>query len=178
MGKIRVRIPSNTRRTGAKGKPGKILASGEGDGSWFSGNLYVTKVGVREESPYSIIEETVAPSLGAPIHLHTKEDEAWYVLGGTLTVRLDRRKFQASEGTFFFVPKGIRHGYANRTEAPARALIIISPAGLEGYFEEGGTPAERNELPPRPTAPPDMERMISMARKYNIETVEPVQFVQ
>lgn len=157
---------------------GKFLAAGDGDRTWFSGNLYVTKVGVREKSPYSIIEETVAPGSGAPIHFHTKEDEAWCVLEGALAVQLDRRKLRASAGSFFFVPEGIPHGYANRTRRPARALIIISPAGLEGYFEEGGTPAKRNDLPPPPKGPPDLERLVAMARKYNIETVDPVRFVE
>jgi quercetin dioxygenase-like cupin family protein len=160
-----------------KGNEGKFLMPTEGDGTWFSGNLYVTKVGRRESAPFSIIEETVAASLGAPVHRHTRESEAWYVLDGALAVQLGDRRIDAPARSFFFVPRGVRHGYTNRGPETARALIIISPGGLEGFFEEGGERAATNTLPPPPKVRPDLERLIAMGRKYNIDTVEPVQFV-
>jgi len=48
---------------------------------------------------------------------------------------------------------------------------MISPGGLEEYFEEGGELARTNSLPPRAKALSDMEKLFLAARKHNIEVV-------
>ena len=47
-------------------------------------------------------------------------------------------------------------------------LVIFSPAGFEGFFEELGGPAQARTLPP-PGGPPDMEQVLRLARKHNMQ---------
>src|SRR5437868_14716949 len=42
----------------------------------------------------------------APLHLHRKDDEAWYVLEGTLCVRVGTDVVEASAGSAVFVLRG------------------------------------------------------------------------
>ncbi len=59
----------------------------------------------------------------------------------------------------------------NGTE-PARILLQNHPAGFEGFPAEVGEPAEELVLPP--AEPPDMERLMAIAAKYDIEILGPL----
>jgi mannose-6-phosphate isomerase-like protein (cupin superfamily) len=63
----------------------------------------------------------------APIHMHLDEDEAWYVLEGTLDVLLGGRRVHAAAGTAVVAPKGTPHTYANPGPGPVRYLLVMQP---------------------------------------------------
>jgi len=69
---------------------------------------------------------------GPPLHLHRAEDEAWYVLEGTLRFRFGEREFDAEKGGGVFLPHGTPHTFWNPGARPARYLLIMGPrtAGL------------------------------------------------
>jgi quercetin dioxygenase-like cupin family protein len=69
-----------------------------------------------------------------PLH-HHDFDEAFYVLEGELTFQLGEDVFTRSAGELAFAPRGVAHTYANLSGAPARALLVITPAGFERYFD-------------------------------------------
>lgn len=73
---------------------------------------------------------------GPPPHYHAHTDEAYYVLEGTLTVRLEEGEVTAGPGSTVFVPRMVPHTFANRQALPVRYLVIMTPSGFEGYFEE------------------------------------------
>jgi mannose-6-phosphate isomerase-like protein (cupin superfamily) len=60
------------------------------------------------------------------LHVHYSDDEAWHVLEGTLTFRLNDREVEAPAGTTVFVPAGVPHDYYE-SEGPTRYLIILTP---------------------------------------------------
>lgn len=60
------------------------------------------------------------------LHVHHADDEAWYVLEGTLTFRFEDREIKAPSGTTVFVPAGVPHSYFE-AEGPTRYLIILTP---------------------------------------------------
>ncbi|MGV3615075.1 MAG: cupin domain-containing protein [Fimbriimonas sp.] len=62
----------------------------------------------------------------APLHLHHRCDEAWYVLEGTLCVRRGDEILTVPAGAGAFVPKGTPHTYWNPDPAPARYLLIMT----------------------------------------------------
>ena len=45
------------------------------------------------------------PRLIAPLHLHHRDDEAWYVLEGTLCFQLGNDEVEARAGSGVFVPQ-------------------------------------------------------------------------
>jgi mannose-6-phosphate isomerase-like protein (cupin superfamily) len=88
----------------------------------------------------------------APLHLHRKDDEAWYVLEGTLCVRVGKNVVEARMGSAVFVPRGTVHTYWNPGPGLVRYLIVMtsnvysliqdihsmterSPAALTAVFE-------------------------------------------
>jgi quercetin dioxygenase-like cupin family protein len=98
----------------------------------------------------ALVEITVPPRWeGAPLHHHAF-DEAFYVLDGELTFQLGDELHTAAAGRFAFARGGAVHTLANLADAPARYLLIITPAGFERYFDRsGGEVPETTVVGPR-----------------------------
>jgi mannose-6-phosphate isomerase-like protein (cupin superfamily) len=63
----------------------------------------------------------------APLHVHHSDDEAWYVLEGTLGFVVDDREVEAPAGSAVLVPRGTPHTWWNARPAPARYLLVMTP---------------------------------------------------
>jgi mannose-6-phosphate isomerase-like protein (cupin superfamily) len=63
----------------------------------------------------------------APRHLHRSDDEAWYVLEGTLCVQVGDKDVEARAGSAVLVPRGTPHTYWNPGPDPARYLLVMTP---------------------------------------------------
>ena len=62
----------------------------------------------------------------APPHLHRSDDETWYVLEGTLRVRVGKEEVEAHAGSAVFVPRGTPHTYWNPGSGPVRYLLVMT----------------------------------------------------
>jgi len=71
------------------------------------------------------------PRFIAPLHLHHNDDEAWYVLEGTLSVRVGDRDVEAKAGAAVFVPRGTAHTYWNPGPGVLRYLLVMTPRIFE-----------------------------------------------
>lgn len=91
--------------------------------------------GEQTDGALVAFESVVAPGEGPPLHLHETEDEIWYALEGSFRVRLDDEVRDAPTGTFVFIPKRAIHTWQNIGREPARLLVVVTPAGLERFFE-------------------------------------------
>jgi quercetin dioxygenase-like cupin family protein len=91
--------------------------------------------GKETHGALTVFESTVAAGEGPPLHVHANEDEVWYGLEGTFRVKLDDDIQEARAGTFVFIPRGVQHTWQNIGDAPARILVVVTPAGLERFFE-------------------------------------------
>ena len=93
-----------------------------------------TTVLLRSEESGGVISvmETSVPGrwTGPPLHRHDF-DEGFHVLEGELTFRLGDELSTAGPGELVFAPRGAVHTLANRSERPARYLLICTPAGFE-----------------------------------------------
>ena len=58
------------------------------------------------------------------------------VLRGTVGVRLGDRDFEAEAGSYLVKPRGIPHAMWNAGAEPVTMVEIVTPAGLERYFEQ------------------------------------------
>lgn len=71
-----------------------------------------------------------------PVHVHPTQDEFILVQEGQLELKLDGVWQTAKAGDLVRMPRGVPHGYFNKSDAPCRALFWVSPAGkLEALFE-------------------------------------------
>jgi mannose-6-phosphate isomerase-like protein (cupin superfamily) len=81
----------------------------------------------------SVIETTIEG--GPPRHMHTREDESFYVLDGRLVVECGGERFDAAAGAFVFLPRNVPHAFRT-VGGPATALVIATPGGLDEYFAD------------------------------------------
>jgi uncharacterized cupin superfamily protein len=123
-----------------------FLPAGEGRSVWVVGDRYTLKVGGAETGgAFALVEALVPPGSGPPSHIHSREDEAFYVLEGELTFEADGRQFTAGPGSWVSLAKGSLHRFTNRTADLARILILLAPAGMENFFFEIGREAHADE---------------------------------
>ena len=63
----------------------------------------------------------------APLHVHHTDDEAWYVLSGTLGFRLGDEAVEAHAGSAVLARRGTPHTYWNAGPIEARYLLVMTP---------------------------------------------------
>lgn len=159
---------SNTHRSATHVPPG------EGRSYWLATDLLTFKVvGEDTGGAFALAELTARPEFGPPPHVHHREDESYYVLEGELEFMDDGRTFTAGAGSFVHLPKGRLHVHRAAGGAPARALVLVTPAGVEKFIQEAGEPAtDRSAVPPVPGME-EIGRIVEIARKYGIEVPPP-----
>ena len=147
----------------------KVLQLGEGRSVWVVGDRYTfLQTGAETGNAYALIYAAVPPQGGPPPHSHRREDEAFYVLEGELLFQADGRSFQATRGTWLTLPKGSLHTFKNMGSADAKTLILVTPAGLERFFEEVGSADRASSV----TAA-SIEKLTAVAPRYGLEIALP-----
>lgn len=120
----------------------------------------------------TLVDVTVPPGGGPPLHVHTREDETFHVLEGEITFRRGEDVIVARAGETVFGPRGIPHRFENRSAAPARLLVAMTPGGFEGFFREVGTEVVAGEPAP-PVTPELAARLVAAAGAFGLAFVEP-----
>lgn len=148
------------------------LGADEGEAIWFLGTLATIKAGrTRGGRTLAVVEFTLPPGFAPPPHIHHMEDEAFYVLEGSATGTCGDKRWDASAGSFIWLPRGVAHGFRVGEAAPLTFLQIGSPAGFDQFVKDSGEPAASRTLP-EPTAP-DIEKLNAAAAKLGIEHLGP-----
>ena len=149
------------------------VCAGEGPAQWMVGDTYTVKASAASTGgALGLVEASIPPGSGPPPHRHTREDEALYLLAGSLEIRADQDIVHATAGDFVFLPRGTAHSFRNMGVDAARALIIITPAGFEGFFADGGAPAQP-AAPAPPPGPAELARVLAAAPRYGVELSAP-----
>jgi quercetin dioxygenase-like cupin family protein len=86
----------------------------------------------------ALIEAIAPPHSEVPLHMHTREDETFFVLEGQLKIQCGGRPLVLEERSTAFLPRNIPHSYANYWDTPAKYLVSITPGGFEKCLEEFG----------------------------------------
>ena len=112
---------------------GGVTRDGAGTELNILGQTYYIKAWC--ESTFAF-ETNSGPGQHVPVHIHPTQDEFILVQEGTLDLKLDGVWTKAHAGDLVRMPRGVPHGYFNKSDAPARALFWVSPAGrLKELFE-------------------------------------------
>jgi quercetin dioxygenase-like cupin family protein len=150
---------------------GHAVAAGEGERIWIVGDTMTLKAtGESTDGSLVLLEILAAPGGGPPPHVHTREDEFWYVLEGTFEIRLGEDVHPLGRGGFAYAPRGIVHNFRNTAEAPGRILVGFTPGGMEGFFRESGRRATDDGQAP-PVDQDEIARTMAAAPKYGVEAV-------
>lgn len=108
-------------------------------------DITVKTDGTSTRDAYSLFEYAVpARTDGPPPHVHTREDESFICLAGQLDVQLGGEDFVLRHGDYLFLPREVVHTFRNSSDEEARVISVVSPAGLEDYYQALA------DLPPGP----------------------------
>ncbi|CAN5760870.1 hypothetical protein BH24ACT25_BH24ACT25_07870 [soil metagenome] len=144
----------------------------EGEARWWFGSLAVIKATAAQTGgQLGIVEVTEPPGAEAPLHVHHREDEAFWILDGDVTFEVDGTTLGARAGDFVFGPRDVPHRYMVG-DGGCRMLFILTPGGFEGAIRDMSEPARSRTLPPPSEEPPDMDRIQASAASYGCELVE------
>ena len=140
---------------------------------WFIDNLARIHVdGAASGGALAVVEGVGRQGDMPPLHVHTVEDETFYVLEGTLSLHVAGAEPVTLEtGRAVLAPRGVAHAYRVESES-ARWLTICTPAGFDEFVREASDPAERDELPPA-GRPIDLDRIGAAAARAGIELLGP-----
>jgi quercetin dioxygenase-like cupin family protein len=154
----------------------KITHLGPAEGDAFSavGDVYrVLASGQQTGGVYSLSEIRVSPNNGPPPHIHSREDESFFVLEGEIEFQVGNEKITARPGTFIQGPRGIAHSFKNNTQLPARILGFVTPAGFENFFNEFAQPVASFDSPAMPTSKDEVDKLLAAAPKYGLRILPP-----
>jgi mannose-6-phosphate isomerase-like protein (cupin superfamily) len=100
------------------------------------GQIDLRIVAPATEGEMAVFETIVAPDAGPPLHIHTREDETFYILAGLFQIWIGDRTVLAAPGATMFLPRGIPHTFRNIGKTDGRILCMATPGGFEEFFME------------------------------------------
>jgi quercetin dioxygenase-like cupin family protein len=109
-----------------------------------------------------VTETRLPPGSGVPMHVHTREDEVFYVTAGKVLFRVGEQEFTAERETTIFAPRNVPHSFQADAGGPAKMMVIIRPGSLEPMFRR---------LAELGAGPPNLERVAKIVADYGITFV-------
>jgi quercetin dioxygenase-like cupin family protein len=150
------------------------LGPSEGDAFSAVGDVYrVLASGWQTRGVYALSEIRVSPNNGPPPHIHSREDESFFVLEGEVEFQVGDEKITARPGTFIQGPRGIAHSFKNNTQRPARMLGFVAPAGFENFFKEFARPVASFDSAAIPASKDEVDKLLAAAPKYGLQILPP-----
>jgi quercetin dioxygenase-like cupin family protein len=116
----------------------------------------------------SCLEFAAAPGFDTGLHVHDKLEETFYVLEGEFEFRAGDEVRRALPGGVMFVPPGVPHRFSNPTDAPAKLLLIMSPADFDRYFVELAAVLAKS-------GPPDTDAIAALRSRYDTKQLSSLQ---
>jgi quercetin dioxygenase-like cupin family protein len=147
-----IRTPTQGRTVAIVGDVYRFLATGE-----------------DTDGKYAMWEAIVPPGGGPPPHVHSREEESFYVLEGEITITVDGERIVATAGMFANMPVGIQHSFRNESDRTAKMLISVAPAGLEQMFFDIGVPLSEGATAALPPTKEEIEKLMAIAPRYGLE---------
>lgn len=133
--------------------------------------------GAETGGRYTVMQQVTPVGWGPPRHVHSREDEIFYILEGSYEVHCGDVRRTVSAGACAILPRGVPHGFRNTGSTPGRFVFVIAPAGLENYF------IAVSKLGPLPPSPADLAKLAEpygltllplVTRNQSVRTLTPV----
>ncbi len=141
------------------------------DTVWWQGALFKIKArSERTGGALGLVEANFYGGMGTPLHVHRAEDEAFYIIDGEIRFKQGDEDSVAGPGEFVFGPRDIPHCF-KVADGGAKALVLMTPGGLEQMFIEGGVAVTDPGNPPGREY--DLERVKALSQKYGFEVIGP-----
>jgi len=142
------------------------------------GDDRITSQAVSEDTggAYAFWIDEPPAGVGPPRHVHSREEEGFYVVPGEADFRAGHIDARVGKDTFIALPKGIPHGWKNVSETGAKLTTFTAAGGNEGFFLKLGAPGDG---PPDPRATMPLDEINRRTEQYGVtymgETPNPMQ---
>lgn len=149
---------------------------GTGRGTWAMGSLFEHVLEATQcEGRLGVAVVTQPPGIATPLHRHSNEAEAFFVLEGRLSYRAGDEQFEMYEGCFIYLPQNVPHAFRIRGDQPAKILALTAPGGLLQLYDDVGIPATEMRLPGADGLTPEVEipRWAEVGPRYGLEVIGP-----
>jgi quercetin dioxygenase-like cupin family protein len=145
---------------------GVYVAADEGDLLEFGGTQRRLKVTSEQtEGHLTAFVSTYPDGIPHPLHIHHDAIESFFILDGAARFYVDGAVVDAGKGAFLSVPRGAVHGFVP-IAAGTRALIMFTPAAMEGFWEKIEGAATNGTL--------DEKFLQDLSEKHGFESVGPL----
>ncbi len=113
----------------------------------------------------SMVDSVLPPDSGPPRHIHHDADKAFVILTGDCEFWIEGARFTRGPGQSAFIPRGREHTFRVVSTIPCRHLVILTPGGFEGFFEEMAADKYR--------IPDDMAKIDEIASRFHMTFTGP-----
>ena len=138
----------------------RLIELDDGRGVTVLGNQLLLKVtGAESGGAFELYQQTNLPGTGVPPHVHTLEDETFFVVSGMVRFQVGRETIDAGPGTTLVAPRDVPHSYQIIGDRAGVLLFIVSPPNLAPMFADLG--ALR-------TDPPDFAKAAEICGRFGI----------
>lgn len=128
-----------------------------------SGRVRLLVTGAQTKDRLALVEVVARRANDPPLHAHTNEDELVYVVSGEVAFFVDGHRTNCAEGDCVFLPRGAEHSYSVISDE-ATLLVLIVPAGLEGYYQDLGACVDPEQY---------VEQLITVSARYGVQITGP-----
>jgi mannose-6-phosphate isomerase-like protein (cupin superfamily) len=147
-------------------------AAGEGDATWFFQNRMTVKATAASTGgAYGLVESWIRVGASPPLHVHRREDEAFWVIAGQVRFVCGDDEIEAGPGSFVFGPRDVPHTFITEGDEPVHMLTLLTPGGGEQFFLDVGRTPDGPGLPP--PGPPPIDKLQRIAPLYGMEILGP-----
>lgn len=130
-------------------------------------------MGHETDGRQALIRIIVSRGAEPPAHTHSREDESYYILKGSIQYTVGDDVLTVHEGEYIYLPKDVPHKFLVLTPN-AEVLMWMSPAGLDQWFWDNSVPAPDGNPLPIPQGPPPahvIEHFVNSLREYGVEMI-------
>jgi quercetin dioxygenase-like cupin family protein len=154
-----------------------VRGPGEGPATWALGGLFERLAsGADTAGAFAVSLVTQPAGTATPLHVHSREAEAFYLLDGTLTYLAGGDLHRLSPGSFIYLPSGVPHAFRVTGAGPVRYLAISAPGALmDLYHDEVGRPAAERQVPvpDEGALTADIHQWLAASERYGLSVVGP-----
>ena len=149
----------------------KVVPPGDGLSIWWMGDDKITFQAISTDTngAYAFWVDEPPGHVGPPKHVHSREEEGFYVIEGHVEFRAGEIQSVVTKDTFIALPRGIPHSWVNMSTGHARLITFTAGAGNEGFFLTLGAPGV-GPAGPRATLP--LEEINARTRRFGVTYME------
>lgn len=149
--------------------------AGTAPATWAMGSLFERLATPGETGGLDVALVTQPPGIATPLHRHTNEAEAFFLLEGEMTYRAGPDTYHLGSGDFIYLPIGLPHAFRVTGTSPVSFIGFAHPGGLFDLYDEIGIPATEHRLPGPDGQPPEVEipKWNQMGPAFGLEVLGP-----